>query len=455
MNINTPPAAGVATASLTARLDRLPRLTRAHAGWVVLLGALFLCDLADLNAMAYAAPAIRAEWGVSVATIGELTSYSFLGMFVGGFLGGRLSDRFGRKKILVAATVLYAAASLLCAVAGSVPVLAVFRILTGIGLQAVTGVLIVYVAEMFPRHSRGRYQAIMLAIGLLGVPLIAGAARIIVPLGPSTWRWLFVVGAIGLVPGLLALFVLPESVRWQELNGQAGRAEALVARLENEVRSRTGSPLPDPVERGAEPAHRPGELLRRPGNRRRVVVASVTMVFAILGFYGFNAWVPTLLVERGLSTASALTITTILSIAPFAGAAGALLITDRWERRRIALVLCVLVAVAMVVFALSHDYWLLVGAGFVVTLLLQTNTAIVYAYLPEVFPTNLRGLGSGIANGTGRLAGFAGGFIIAAIFAGLGFVGVFVATAIFMLASGLVLGLFGERTTGKTLEEIN
>jgi putative MFS transporter len=435
--------------SLTARLDRLPQLTRHHVSWMVVLGSLFLCDLADLNAMAYAAPAIRADWGVSVSVIGALTSYSFLGMFAGALVGGRLADRFGRKKVLVAATAFYGIASLLCAIAPDVATLAVFRVASGFGVQAVTGALIVYVAEMFPRHSRGRYQAIMLAIGLLGVPLIAASARIIVPLGPSAWRWLFVVGALGLVPGLIAAFVLPESIRWCEVNGQSARAEALLAKLEDEVAARTGRPLPDPVVRAPDPARRPAELLRWV-NGRRVLVASVTMMFAILGFYGFNAWVPTLLVEQGMSTAAALTVTTIFSVAPFVGAALALLVTDRWERRRTALWLGVLIAVAMVAFALSRDYWSLVVAGFLATMLLQTNTAIVYAYLPEVFPTDLRGLGAGIANGAGRLAGVAGGFVIAAVYAATDFAGVFVATAIFMLGCGLTLGLLGERTTGKT-----
>src|SRR3954471_10083351 len=85
-----------AAGRLAARLERLPRTTRSHRGWMALLGVLFVCDLMDTNALAYAAPGIRAEWGLSVAQLGQLTSYSFLGMFAGGITGGRLSDRLGR-----------------------------------------------------------------------------------------------------------------------------------------------------------------------------------------------------------------------------------------------------------------------------------------------------------------------------------------------------------------------
>lgn len=439
-----------AAGRLAARLERLPRATRSHRGWMVLLGILFICDLIDTNALAYAAPAIRAEWGLTVAQIGQLTSYTFLGMFVGAILGGRLSDRIGRRRTVVWATVVYSVASLLCALAPDMAVLGVLRIVTGIGIQAVTGVLIVYVAEMYPGASRGRSQALMLGIGLLGVPLVAGAARLIVPLAPDAWRWLFVVGAIGVVPAVVAHFVLPESVRWAAVNGRVDEARATVERLESEL----PGPLP---EVGASPAiheQKRASDLFAPGIRRRTIVATVTMVFAILGFYGFNSWVPTLLVERGYSTAEALSITTIFSVAPFAGALIGTLLSDRFQRRTTSLVLTTIVAASMLVFAFTGSYWTLVVSGFVVTLLLQTNTAVLYAYLPEVFPTVLRGLGAGFANGFGRLAGFGNAFLIAAVAAAFGFGGVFTTTAVFILLAGLTVGLFGERTRGRRLEEI-
>ncbi|MGW4587761.1 MFS transporter [Amycolatopsis thermoflava] len=437
-------------ARLAARMERLPRTTHSHRGWMVLLGSLFICDLIDTNALAYAAPAIQAEWGLSVGQIGQLTSYSFFGMFVGAILGGRLADRVGRRRTVVWATVLYSVASLLCALAPTVAVLGVLRVVTGVGIQAVTGVLIVYVAEMFPGASRGRCQALMLGIGLLGVPLAAGAARVIVPLSPNAWRWLFVFGAIGLVPALVARFVLPESVRWAVLNGRVAEATATVERLE----AQSAHPLPEIVDVPVvHERKRPAELFAH-GIRKRTVVATLTLVFGILGFYGFNSWVPTLLVERGYSTTEALTITTIFSVAPFAGALVGMVLADRFQRRTTSMVLTAVIAASMLVFAFTGSHWLLVVSGFVVTLLLQTNTAVLYAYLPEVFPTGLRGLGAGFANGFGRLAGFGNAFLIAAIAGALGFGGVFTATAVFILLAGLTVGLFGERTRGRRLEEI-
>ena len=435
---------------LAARLERLPRTTRSHRTWMALLGILFICDLMDTNGLAYAAPAIRAEWGLSVAQIGQLTSYSFLGMVAGGIIGGRLSDRLGRRRVLVWATLVYSVASLLCALAPNLAALGVLRVLTGVGIQAVTGVLIVYVAEMFPGVSRGRCQALMLGIGLLGIPLVASAARLIVPLSPGAWRWLFVLGAIGIIPAVLARFLLPESVRWAAVNGRIDEARATVERLEAQL----SGPLPEIVETTAIHEHKKATDLFARGIRKRTIVATLTLIFGTLGVFGFTGWVPTLLVERGYSTAEALTITTIFSVGPPLGALFAMLLSDRFQRRTTSLVVTAIVAALMLVFAFTDSYWALVISGFGATMLLQTNNAVVYAYLPEVFPTVLRGLGAGFANGFSRLAGFGNAFLIAAVAAAVGFGGVFTLTAVFILLCGVTVGLFGERTRGRRLEDI-
>ncbi|GAB2647542.1 MFS transporter [Saccharopolyspora gloriosae] len=447
------PAAPDERRVLVARLDRLTKTTRTHRTWMVLLGSLFIADLADLNVLSYAAPAIREQWDLSVAQVGHLTSLSFMGMFFGAIVGGRLADRFGRRRVVITATLFYSVASILCALAPNLALLGVFRLLSGLGVQAVTGVLIVYVAEMFPQHKRGRIQAFMLGIGLLGVPFIAGAARLLVPIGPDSWRWTFVVAAVGIVPAIAAWFKLPESARWLLVQDREAEADVIITKLEREA----GLTPDQDVVLDAEPVRGrsrvPVTELLRGRTRKITIVASLVMVFDILGFYGFNAWVPTLLVEQGYSHETTLTITTIFAIGPFAGAFAGMLVADRWERKTVSLVLAAVSGAAIVVFAVSGELWLVVLGGFVATVLLQTNTAVIYSYLPEVFPTALRGAGAGLANGMGRLAGTVNGVLIAAVFAFAGFSGAFIAAALFILCEGLVIFFFGERTTGRRLAD--
>lgn len=449
-----PPTIGAPTVDLAARLDRIPVATPAHRRWVGLLGFLFVFDLVDLNSFAYAAPALRTEWGLSIGGVGAITSAGFVGMFFGAIAGGRLSDRIGRRPVLVGAVFFYSLFSLLSALATGPLMLGVLRVLTGFGLQAMTGVLLVWVSEMFPRALRGRYQAMLLAIGLAGVPIAAWVARLVVPTGPDAWRWIFVVGALGAIGGVVALRILPESVRWCAAHDRTGAAqEELVARLEAQAVEKTGQPLPAPV---AERPVVPGRLteLLRGATLRKTVVAAAACVFLILSFYGFSSWVPTLLVERGYSTAESLTYSSILAIAAVPGALLAMPIIDRFERKSVILVLEIAVAVLLLLFGLIDHPAAIIVCGFGAAMLMQTGVATLYTYIAEVFPLHLRGLGSGIANGSGRLAGVVGGFLVAALYTGTGLTGVFTYLALAALGMGLVMALFGERTTNRRLEDI-
>lgn len=448
-------APSAVTADLAARLDRIPVITPSHRRWAGLLGFLFIFDLVDLNSFAYAAPALRAEWGLSIGGVGAITSAGFVGMFVGAIAGGRLSDRIGRRPVLIGAVFFYSVFSLLSAFAVGPLTLGALRVLTGFGLQAMTGVLLVWVSEMFPRSLRGRYQSLLLAIGLAGVPIAAWVARLVVPTGPGAWRWIFVVGALGAVGGVVALRTLPESVRWRSAHGGPvdPRAEDLVARMEREAVTRTGEPLPEPVPEAPVVAGRLGELLRGP-TLRKTVVAAAACVFLILSFYGFSSWVPTLLVERGYSTAQSLGYASILAIAAVPGALLAMPVIDRFERKTVILTLQVAVAVLLLLFGLINHPVAIIVCGFGAAMLMQTGVAALYTYIAEVFPLHLRGLGSGIANGSGRLAGVLGGFVVAVLYSGAGQTGVFVYLALAALLMGLVMALFGERTTNRRLEDI-
>src|SRR5437762_12508230 len=98
--------------SAATRLDRLP-IGAFHRRTAALLAYVFFFELGDLNSFAYAAPALRQQWHLSIATIATITSASFVGMFIGATSAGAFSDRVGRKRALVATTLWYSSMSLL------------------------------------------------------------------------------------------------------------------------------------------------------------------------------------------------------------------------------------------------------------------------------------------------------------------------------------------------------
>ena len=452
--MTTPPDAlrDSATPSPLARLDRIPTATTSHRHWMWVLGVLFAFDLIDLNTFAYAAPAVREQWGLSIDQIGHISSIGFAGMFLGAILGGRLSDRFGRRTVLLGAVVFYSVFSLASAAAQDAQQLMVLRFLTGLGLQAMTGVLLVYLSEMFPKALRGRYQAITLGIGFLGVPVVALLARVVVPMGGDHWRWVFVVGGLGVLGIGFARRLLPESIRWQMLHHQADAASSTLDRLEREALA-AGVELGTPVEPLPVRPAPIGELFR-PRNVRRMLATTLICVCLILCFYGFNAWVPTLLVDSGYTTSETLTYTAILSLAAAPGAFLAIPLIDRLDRRWLLAGIEVVAAALLLLFGFVRNPVTLVISGFLATMMLQCGVAVIYTYLPEVFPTALRGLGSGIANGTGRLSGVIGLTLVGLVYEGLGFTAVFIYLAATALLMGLVIAVLGERTTNVSLDDV-
>jgi putative MFS transporter len=167
---------------------------RFHRLIVVCLAFTFFCELADLNEFAYAAPGIIKFLHITVNDVAAITSAGFFGMFIGAALGGWIADLFGRRRGLIWSVIWFSIFSIINALAYNVPTLLIARFLTGIGMSSLTVIGITYLAELMPKDRRGRLQAATLAIGSLGVPIIAGVALLVIPLGPEGWRFVFVFG---------------------------------------------------------------------------------------------------------------------------------------------------------------------------------------------------------------------------------------------------------------------
>lgn len=440
------------SASPVGRLDRLP-VTRYQILWIVLLGLGYLIETFDNIVFSYVAPSIRSEWHLSIAEVGIVSSAVFVGMFIGAIAGGRLSDRFGRRPVLIWASAFYAATSVMSALAPNFGVLITSRVLTGLGVQAATGVIMVYVSEMFPKASRGRFFTVMTFFGFVAAPLTSATALVITPLGAGSWRWMFVLGAGGLLVAIAVAMGMPETVRWLVLNGHEAEADALVGKLEATAARRGDLP---PVE-SAPPMARQGsfrELFKREYVRRLVVLGST---FALLVFclYGFVSWVPTVLIGRGMSETAALGAASIITLGSLATPIILYAIADRVERKTALLLWGWVGGAAFMVFGFAANTTVVIVAGFIAQVSLSGATTSFYTYIPEVFPTEVRGVGSGTVNGIARIAGIASGIAVAAIYASLGAGRLYLFLGIGLALMGVVIVSFGPRTTRRSLEIIS
>jgi len=438
---------------IAARVDRLP-VSRFHKRLLLLVSLPFFFDISDIFTFSYAAPALVKEWGLQISSIAMLTSAGFFGMFVGATLGGMLSDKIGRKKALVIYVIFYSVFSLANALATDIPALMITRVLTGVGISSATAVVMAYIAELFPAKTRGTWQGWAMVIALSGIPITSWVARLVVPSGPDGWRWIFVWGSLGIV-FLAFMRYFPESPRWLARQGRTDEADRVLSAIEAEVERSVG-PLPEAVAvvRPAEVRAHWTSMFKGQYIGRTMTLWAI-WIFQTLGFYGFQAWVPTLLVKHGITIVHSLTYITLINIGAVPGALIAVYLADRVERKFSIAGAAAAIAVFGLLYGLSFEPALIVSFGFLVGMLIQTFAALCYAYTPEQYPTDIRNTGAGFAYGMGRLANVGNSFIVAAIFTNFGYVWVFVYIAGAWLATSAVTLLFGARTTGRRLETIN
>jgi putative MFS transporter len=438
---------------VAARLDRLP-VSAFHRDMVKLIAYIFFFELGDLNSFAFAAPGVRQAWHLSIDTISFITSASFFGMFIGATSGGWFSDRLGRKRALIVTTVWYSGFSLLNAFAWNTATLFATRLLTGVGLSAMTVIAMTYISEMFPARLRGAYQARILTIGLCGIPVTAYVARFIIPVASWGWRAVFVWGSFAIAFPLFA-GRLEESPRWFENQGRANEADAVMTRIEQRVRQEVGELPPVGIAPAGPPAsgRRGGfaELVASGSLGRLVLLVSI-WACQTLGIYGFLSWVPTLLVEHGFSVVRSLEQSSAMSIGAVPGAWIASTISDRWERKSLIAIVAVVIAACGLSYGLSFRTGTIVIFGFLVAMSQQVFAALLYAYTPECFPTQVRNTGAGVSYGIGRLAnGFAGPFIVAYLFQRYGYTSVFMYIATCWAMVAILVTVFGPRTKGRSL----
>lgn len=438
--------------SVAARLDRLP-ITSVHRRIMWIIGIVFFFELGDLNTFAFASPAVMKQWNLSVTTISHIVSWTFFGMFLGAVTGGWLSDRLGRKKALLITTAWYSGFSLLNAAVQGTMGLSATRLLTGVGLSAMTVIGMTYVSEVFPASKRGDYQGWVMTIGLVGIPMTAYVARFTVPMADWGWRLVFVWGSLG----LLILFFsnhLEESPRWYENHGKFAQADAVVDRIEARARAEFGElpPIPlalMPTEQA--PVRRKYLDVLAPAYLPRTLMLITVWIAQTLGFYGFTAWVPTLLVAHGFSLVHSLAWSSAMTIGAVPGALIAALISDRWERKWSITFVALVIAFCGLMYGLTFRVAAIVIFGFLVAMFIQTFAPLLYAYTPECYPTHIRNSGAGLGYGIGRLANVAGPLIVAFLFNHYEYKSVFVYVAAMWLLVAVILSSFGPLTKGRTL----
>ena len=293
-----------------------------------------------------------------------------------------------------------------------------WRFIAGIGIGVEVITIDAYITELVPSRMRGRAFAVNQSVMFIAVPVVGALAWWLVPLSPfgiDGWRWVVLIGAAAsMVIWVLRLFV-PESPLWLARHGRSEEAYRSWRRWKPPARRRRAIALVAAVRAaGARSAAEVGFAdLFRPPYLSLVVLFMVFNFCQAFGFYGFANWVPTLLVEKGITVTKSLQYAFIVAfaypIAPLLAASFA----DRFERRWIIAGACVAIIMFGMAFAQLTEPVLLIICGVLLTAGNMTMSYAYHAYQTEVFPTAIRARAAGLVYSMSRLSATFSGFIVA------------------------------------------
>jgi putative MFS transporter len=461
----------VTSSDIAARLDRLPP-SRAVWSIVLLLSLGCVFEFYDIFFTGYVAPgmigsgmftpeslgAFAALQAIRVAGFGTFVFSTFAGLWFGVVALGHLADRFGRKAVFTWSLVWYCSCTAIMACQRSGFWLDIWRLTAGVGFGVQLVTVDTYIAELVPKTLRGRAFSINQFISFSVVPVVALLAWLLVPrqpLGIDGWRWVVLFGSVGALAVWGLRSGIPESPRWLAANDRGEEAHAIVTLLEAQAAREHGSlppPQPAVVERGG--AARLADIFA-PQYRRRTAMLSVFNAAQAVGFYGFNSWVPTLLIARGINVTHGLQYAFIIAIAqPFGPLLGGL-IADKIERKYQIIAGLAGMAVLMAAFASANSAAALIALGIGFTLCANVMSYAYHGYQAELFPTRIRSRAIGFVYSWSRLAAAFSGLIVGSLLAtgGVPAVAVFIGGA--MLVGIGMIGFFGPRTNGVALEQLN
>lgn len=445
--------------TLPTRAERLNRLRfgREHGKLLVGSGIGWALDAMDVGLISYVMAALAASWQLENTQLSWIGSIGFVGMMIGASVGGLLADRLGRRNVFALTLLVYGLATGAAAFSTGIAMLIVLRFVVGLGLGAELPVASTLVSEFAPQRIRGRMVVWLESFWAVGWIMAALLGYFLVPKqmgGWPGWRWALLVG---LVPAFYALVVrrgLPESVRFLESKGRLAEAERSVRLFEKH------SDVAADVEFDVAVAQTPLSIDSSPEKisifspllRKRTIALWSVWFFVNLSYYGAFTWLPTLLFRQGHSLVRSFEYTLIITLAQLPGYAMAAWLIEKWGRRPTLATFLLGSGVAAGLFGLQNSTAGILLTGMALSFFNLGAWGALYAIGPEIYPTAMRGTGTGAAAAAGRVAAIIAPLGVPFLLAGGGSPLVFGVFAVsFAIAAGSAM-LLPERSQRSMVE---
>ncbi len=428
-------------------LERQP-LRRFHYILLAIVSLVYGLTAMNVMLISVTLPGISTEWGLDRAAAGLLASFGYVGMFLGALSSGFIADRIGRRPTMMIMILAGSILTGLCGLAPSYEAMAAFRLIAGFGLGGTLPLPGVYMSEYPPAKYRGRFVGFVESSWAYGVIIGVLFGRIWIP--QYGWRMAFNAAylPILLIPFILAY--LPESIRFLEKK----------SRLEEVMRIFSKFGIIKDVERlELKPQQAPrahvGRLFLR-DYRRRTLILWILWATLVYTYHGIFIWLPS--IYSALAEISkVLELYLMVTLVQVPGYYSATLLLDKVGRKPVIVIYLTLAGLGCLLLPTSKDLNTTLVYSCIISFFNLGAWAGLYTYTPELYPTELRGTGSGAAASIGRLAGILAPYLTGYLMdiSGGELLYAFLVFTLAHLVAAAITGVLGEETKGRRLEEIS
>ncbi|THE12487.1 sugar porter family MFS transporter [Bacillus timonensis] len=423
----------------------------------------------DIGVMTGALPFLQQDWGLeNAAVIGWITSSIMFGAIFGGAMAGQLSDKLGRRKMILLSAIIFAIGSILSGIAphnGNI-FLIVVRVFLGMAVGAASALVPAYMSEMAPARLRGRLSGINQTMIVSGM-LLSYIVDYLLSGLPTTmaWRLMLTLAAVPAIILFIGVLKLPESPRFLIKNNRLEEARKVLSfiRPKNQIDTEVKQ-IQDTIkeERYAGQNVSWSSLLN--SKYRYLVIAGVG-VAAFQQFQGANAifyYIP-LIVEKatGNAASSALMWPIIQGIILVIGSLLFLLIADKFNRRTLLTLggtvmglSFILPAILNLIIPNADPMMIVVFLSIYVAFYSFTWAPLTWVIVGEIFPLMIRGRASGLASSFNWIGSFLVGLLFPIMTASMSQEAVFAIFGAICLLGVIFIRTRVPETRGRTLEEI-
>ena len=345
---------------------------------------------------------LQEGWAVAVVLIGCM---------FGAGLAGPISDRIGRRRLMLVSAVLFLVSAVGCALPRTITVFVVFRFVGGLGIGSAAVLSPLYIAEIAPARVRGALVSVNQLAIVTGILLAYFVNWVFAGAGPANWRWMYGMGAVPSVVFFLLLLGVPESPRWLVKNGREEEARTVLTRADSAEAAAAG--IRDIRDTLALEEGSFREIFR-PAFRRPLLIAVVLAVFQqITGINAILYYAPRIFEGAGFERMSAIGQSTIVGLVNMLFTVVAIVLADKVGRRPLLLVATAGMGVSLVLLGAAFKFPVLPASALLLIILLyiaffaSAMGPLVWVVMAEIFPIKVRGAAMGLATHILWLADFA------------------------------------------------